>query len=163
MLIFSSCAIVQSVVKSTFPYTATVLILQSSKIGVEQSATGTASSFDQSVTKNGNNGKRVKDVHIVSAKLIAKDPSDFNIGNLVSVKVYLSKADGTGEVLVATRNDVLADAGRKIVLDIDNSSFLDELVHEGKMKTRMTYKLRNHIDVNAGMELILGLRANPGE
>ena len=163
ILVFCGCAVVQSAVKSTFPYTATILIPQSSKSGGELSVTGMASSFDQSVTKNGNNGDRIKDVKVVSAKLKSKDPSDFNLGNLASLKVYVSKADGTDELLVASRNDISPTAGNSIVLDIHNNTLLDEQVHEGKVKVRMVYRLRNAIDANATLKFVMGLRANPGE
>ena len=162
-LVFCGCAVVQSAVKSTFPYTATILIPQSSRAGIELSATGIASSFDQSVTKNGNNGDRIKDVKVVSAKLRSKDPSDFNIGNLASLKIYVSKADGAGELLVASRNDISPTAGNSIVLDIHNNTLLDEEVHQGKVKVRMTYRLRNAIAAGANLKFVLGLRANPGE
>ena len=129
VLILTSCAVVQSVVKSTFPYTAAIVIPRSLKVGAEQSVTGTASSFDQSVTRNGNNGDRIKDVKVVSAKLKAREPSDFNLGNLASLKVYVSKTDGTNEILVASRNDISPTAGSSIVLDIHNNALLDEQVH----------------------------------
>ena len=163
ILFFSSCAVVQSVVKSTFPYTAAIVIPQSSKVGRELSVTGTASSFDQSMTKNGNNGDRIKDVKVVSAMLKSKDPSDFNIGNIASLKVYVSKADGTDELLVASRSDISSTAGNSIVLDIHNNTLLDEQVHEGNVKVRVAYRLRNAIDANATLRFVLGLRANPGE
>jgi len=160
-LFFGSCAMMQSIIKSTFPYTTTVLIPKSSPVGVEQSVTAMATSFDQDFKKDGNNGEKVSDVRIVSAKLQSKDPTDFNIGNLVSVKVYMSKADGKDEVLVASRTDITPGAGNSIVLDIDNSSFLDQRVREPQIMIRMVYQLRNHIDVNANLHLVLGLSAYP--
>ena len=160
-LFFGSCAMMQSIIKSTFPYTTTVLIPQSSPVGVEQSVTAMATSFDQDFKKDGNNGEKVSDVRIVSAKLQSKDPTDFNIGNMVSVKVYMSKADGKDEVLVASRTDITPGAGNSIVLDIDNSNFLDQRVREPQIMIRMVYRLRNHIDVSANLHLVLGLSAYP--
>ena len=161
LLVLSSCAMVQSIVKSTFPYTTTLLIPKSSGVGVELSVTGMATSFDQDFTKTGNNGSKVSEVRIVSARLQSRDPTDFNIGNLVLAKIYMSKADGSDEVLVASRTDITAGVGNSLVLDIDNSSFLDQLVREREVKIRMVYKLRNHINVNAHVHVVLGLSAYP--
>src|SRR5580698_5002532 len=86
-LVLGSCAMMQSIVKSTFPYTTTLTIPKSSQVGVELSVTGMATSFDQDFKKDGNNADKVSEVRMVSAKLQSKDPTDFNIGNLASVKV----------------------------------------------------------------------------
>jgi hypothetical protein len=160
-LISGGCAVVQSIIKSTFPYTTNLAIPQSSQVGVELSVTAIATSYDQDFKKDGNNADKVSEVRIVSAKLESRDPSDFNIGNLAWVKVYLSKADGKDEVLVASRNDITPGVGNSMVLDIDNSNFLDEHVREPEVRIRMVYQLRNHIDVNASLHLILGLGAYP--
>lgn len=161
LLMLSGCAIMQSVVKSTFPYTTTVVVPQSSAVGVVLSATGAATSFDQNLKKDGNTADKVHEVHIVSASLQSKTPSDFNIGNLLWVKVYLSKADNTDEILVASRTDITPLVGNSIVLDVDNSNLLDEYVHEQKVNIRMVYQLRNHIDVNANLHLALGIGVFP--
>ena len=160
-LIFGGCAMMQSIVKSTFPYTTTVVIPKSSKTGEELSATGMATSFDQDFRKDGNNGAKVSEVRMVSARLESKDPSDFNIGNLTAVRVYMAKADGSEEVLVASRSDITPLVGNGLVLDIDNSAFLDQRVREPKVRIRMVYKLRNHIDTDASLHLVLGLGAYP--
>ena len=73
----------QSIVKSTFPYTTTLTIPKSSPVGVELSVTGMATSFDQDFKKDGNNADKVSEVRMVSARIESRDPSDFNIGNLV--------------------------------------------------------------------------------
>src|SRR5437588_4129966 len=91
---FSSCAMFQSIVKSSFPYTTTLVIPASSHAGNEYSAISMANSFDQNFTKTGNNGDRITLVRIISAKLMSTDPSDYNIGNLSAVRIYLSKEDG---------------------------------------------------------------------
>jgi len=161
ILVFASCAMMQSIVKSTFPYTTTVTIPKTDKPGEEHSATAMATSFDQDFRKDGNNGAKVSEVRMVSAKLESRDPSDFNIGNLSMVKVYMAKADGTDEVLVASRTDITAGVGNTMVLDIDNSSFLDQHVRQAQVKIRMVYKLRNAIQVSPSLHIILGLSAYP--
>jgi hypothetical protein len=159
----SSCAMMQSIVKSTFPYTTTVIIPPSSNIGAEQSVTGMATSFDQDFTKDGNNANKVNAVRIVSARLQSKAPSDFNIGNLKMIKVYMSKPNGEDEVLVASRTDITHDVGNSMVLDIDNSEFLDKLVREPEVKVRLLYRLRNAVDIPVNLHLILGLGAYPAD
>jgi hypothetical protein len=161
VLLSTGCAVMQSAIKSTFPYRATLVIPKTSQVGVELSVSSTATSFDQNVSKDGNPGDKIKQVRIISAKLQSKDPSDFNIGNLVSAKIYMSKTDGSEEVLVASRTDITSDVGNSIVLDIDNSNLLDKIISEPKVKIRMVYKLHNHIYVTANLRLVLGLSANP--
>jgi len=160
-LFLGSCAMMQSIIKSTFPYTTTVTVPQTSEIAVPLSVTGMATSFDQDFKKDGNNGDKVSEVRIVSAKLQSEDPSDFNIGNFSLIKVYMSKADGSDEVLVASRTDILSEVGNSMILDIDNSSFLDQRVREPNIKIRMEYKLRNHLHADASLHLVLGLSAYP--
>lgn len=163
ILVFGSCGMMQSIVKSTFPYTTTVTIPKASAVGKELSVTGDATSFDQDFSKDGNNASKVSEVRIVSARLISKERYEFNIGNLREVKIYVSKADGKDEVLVASRTDITAEVGNDLVLDIDNSNFLDERVREPNIRVRMVYKLRNAIDTDAKLHIVLGLGAFPAE
>jgi len=162
LLLLSSCSIWQSAVKSTFPYTTIITIPRTSADNVLLSASGTAKSFDQNFNKNGNNADKVKDVKIVSAKIESDDPADFNLGNLSVIKVYLSKTDGSEELLVASRTDITALVGNSLVLDIDNTKILDEQVNQPNVGIRMEYQLRDHIYVNAHLKVVLSLRANPG-
>src|SRR3569833_2849598 len=88
VITFSGCAMYQSAVKSSFPYTSTLVVPASSKAGSTGSAISTATSFDQNFGKS--NADRVKMVRIVSAKLMSTEPSDYNLGNLSEVSIYLS-------------------------------------------------------------------------
>jgi len=160
-LVLGSCAMMQSIVKSTFPYTTTLEIRKSSPVGVDVSVSGLANSFDQDFKKDGNNADKVSQVRMVSASLESREPTDFNIGNLSMVKIYMAKADSTDEVLVASRTDITPGVGNSMVLDIDNSNFLDQLVRQSSVRIRMVYKLRNPIDVNAHLHVVLGLGAFP--
>ncbi|WP_094568797.1 hypothetical protein [Mucilaginibacter xinganensis] len=160
-VLLSSCAMMQSIVKSTFPYTTTIVIPKTSKTGSELSVTSMATSFDQDFRKDGNNGAKISEVRMISAKLESKDPSDFNIGNLAMVKVYMAKADGSEEVLVASRSDITAGVGNTLVLDIDNSAFLDQRAREPQIRIKMVYKLRNRISNDVSLHVVLGLGAYP--
>lgn len=151
----------QSIVKSSFPYTATIVIPASSHTGNEYSAISVANSFDQNFSKSGNNGDRVTLVRIISAKLMSIEPSDYNIGNLYAVKIYLSKEDGKDEILVASRDDIGAAVGNNVVLDIDNSHLLDELVREPNIRVRMAYKVRHGFKNDVSLHVVLGLACYP--
>ncbi|MGZ3764241.1 MAG: hypothetical protein ACXVB0_03025 [Mucilaginibacter sp.] len=156
-----SCAMFQSIIKSSFPYTTTLVIPASSHAGNDYSAISMATSFDQGFTRTGNNGDRITLVRIISAKLMSTEPSDYNIGNLSAVKIYLSKEDGKDEILVAQRNDIGANVGNNVVLDIDNSHMLDELVREPSIRVRMAYRVRKGFSSDASVHVVLGLAAYP--
>ncbi|WP_419700824.1 hypothetical protein [Mucilaginibacter sp. NFX135] len=161
ILFLGSCAMMQRVVKGTFPYTANMVIPASASISEPHTAISTANSFDQDFTKDGNNAGKISEVRISSAKLESKDPANYNIGNIASLRVYMAKADGSDEVMVAVRNDISATVGNSIVLDIDNSHFLDELVRQSSVRIRMVYKLRKAGDVDVSLKLSLGIGADP--
>jgi hypothetical protein len=161
LLFFGSCAMLQSVVKGTFPYTANMVIPASAKVNEPLSAISTGNSFDQDFTKDGNNAGRISEVRIISAKLQSSDPSDYNIGNIASVRVYMAKSDGSDEVMVAIRKDITANAGNGITLDIDNSHFLDALVRQPSVRIRMVYRLRKAVDTDVSLKVSLGIGSNP--
>jgi hypothetical protein len=159
--VISSCAMYQSLVKSSFPYTTTFTVPAIAQPGNEYSAISVATSFDQNFSKAGNNADKITLVRVISAKLMSQDPTDYNIGNLASVKIYLSKDDGKDEILVASRSDIGNNAGNNITLDIDNSKFLDELVREPNIRVRMAYKVRQPYKIDVNLHVVLGLAAYP--
>lgn len=159
LIALGGCAMYQSVVKSSFPYTSTLVVSASSKEGSMGSSSSTATSFDQNFGKN--NGDRIKMVRIVSAKLMSTEPADYNLGNLSEVRIYLSDNNGQDEVMVASRSDIGANVGNNVVLDIDNSHMLDELVREPQIRVRMAYKVRRSIKKDASVHVVLGLAAYP--
>ena len=163
LFIFSGCGMFESVVKSTFPYTTNLTIPTSAEPGKQYTAVNMATSYDQNFTKDGNNANHIGQVMVVSAKLRSTDPAGFNIGNLEYVKFYMSKHDGSDEVLVASRTDITKGVGNSMVLDIDNSNFLDQLVRQPDVRIRMVYKLRNGVDTDVTVKLILGLSAYPND
>ena len=157
----SSCAMYQSFIKSSFPYTTTLVIPASSQVGNVYSAVSLATSFDQNFKRNGDNGDKIVRVRVTSAKLMSVEPTDYNIGNLTSVKIYLSKPESNDEILVASRADISDSAGNNIILDIDNSQLLDELVREPGIRVRMEYKLRQTYKRDVSLHIIVGLNAYP--
>ena len=155
------CAMYQSAVKSSFPYTSTLVVPASSKAGSTGSAISMATSFDQNFGRN--NADRIKMVRIVSAKLMSTEPADYNLGNLSEVRIYLSDNEGQQEVMVASRSDIGANVGNDVVLDIDNSNMLDELVREPQIRVRMAYKVRKASKTDASVHVVLGLAAYPAQ
>lgn len=160
-IIVSACGMMQSFVKSTFPYTANITIPKTSVTDKSYAAVSLATSFDQNFSKSGNNGDRVSEVSLISAKLVSEEPARYNIGNVKSIRIYLSAEDGKDEILVATRTDITPDVGNTLVLDVDNSTFLDKLVRQPNIRIKMVYELRKKIDADVSLHLVLGLNAYP--
>ena len=154
------CGTVQKVIKSSFPYTATLTVPAAAKEDVEQTAISTAGSFDQKFTKNGNNANHLANVRVKSATLKATNPSSYNIGDIASVKIYLAKADGSDEVLVASRSDIGPNVGNGITLDIDNTASIDQHVRQPNVRIKMVYKLRKKADVDVSLRVVLDITAD---
>lgn len=158
-VVASSCATLQSIVKSTFPYTANLIVPASTETSRTFSATSQATSFDQIFTGSGSNTSQISQVRIASAKLEAINPSNQNLGVFKSVRIYL--LNGSNEVLVASRNDVSTTVGNSLVLDIDNSKFLDSYVKSGTVRVRMDYVLQNSLGVDLSVKASLGFNTSP--
>lgn len=155
----SSCSTLQSIVRSTFPYTATLIIPSSTNTGKSYSATSSASSFDQIFTGANSNTDQISQVRINSAKIEAVNPSNQKLGVFKSIKVYL--LNGSKEVMVASRNDVAPTVGNSLVLDIDNSQFLDSYLKTGTVRVRVDYVLQNNLAVDLSMRASLGFNTSP--
>ena len=159
--ILTGCAAVQSVVRSTFPYTATLLVPRSSATNSTLSATSQASSLDQIFTGQGSNTDAVKDIRIASAKIEATSPSSQNMGAFKSIRIYLSRGDSSSEIMVASRNDIGANVGSSIMLDIDNSRLLDDYIKGSTVRVRMEYVLRDALSVDLSLRASLGFSVAP--
>ena len=159
--IITACSTVQSIVRSTFPYTATLIVPASAKTNTSLSATSSASSFDQIFTGQGSNTSSVKEVRIASAKVEASNPSDQNLGVIKSMRLYISRGDGSSEVMVAQRSDISATVGRSLVLDIDNSRFLDDYIKGSTVRIRMEYELREGLNADVSVKASLGFSTAP--
>jgi hypothetical protein len=159
LFVFCGCGMFESVVKSTFPYTTNLTIPASSEPGKQYTALSMATSYDQNFTKDGNNANHIGQVMVVSARLRSTEPAGFNIGNLEYVKLYMAKHDGSDEILVASRTDITKEVGNSMILDIDNSNFLDQMVRQPDVRIRMVYKLRNAVESDVTVKFILGISA----
>ena len=159
--IISGCSTVQSLVRSTFPYTATLIVPASSKTNTTLSATSSASSFDQIFTGQGSNTNSVKEVRIASAKVDASNPSNQNLGVFKSIRLFISRGDGSSEIMVAQRRDVSSTVGNSLVLDIDNSRFLDEYIKGSTVRIRMEYELRDGLNTDVSVKASLGFSTVP--
>ncbi|HEY1009488.1 MAG TPA: hypothetical protein VGE58_05230, partial [Daejeonella sp.] len=144
-VIMTGCAAVQSIVRSSFPYTATLIVPAASQVNTTLSATSQASSFDQIFTGQGSNTDAIKDVRIASARLDATSPSGQNMGAFKSIRIYVSRGDSASEVLVASRDDIGTAVGNSIMLDIDNSRLLDDYIKSSTVRVRMEYVLRSSL------------------
>ena len=155
----SGCATVQSIIKSSFPYTATLVIPASSKANTTISATSIASSFDE-VFGNQNGNSYIKEVRIASARINASNPNTQSMGMFKSVKVFISNGN-SGEVMVASRNDVAENIGSSLVLDIDNSRFLDSYIKGNSLRIRAEYVLRNGVTTDVSVKAALSFSSSP--
>lgn len=159
--IISGCSTVQSLVRSTFPYTATLIVPASSKTNTTLSATSSASSFDQIFTGQGSNTNSVKEVRIASAKIDASNPANQNLGVFKSIRLFISRGDGSSEIMVAQRSDISSTVGNNLVLDIDNSRFLDEYIKGSTVRIRMEYQLRDGLNTDVSVKASLGFSTVP--
>jgi len=158
-LLLTGCGTVQSIIKSSFPYTANLVIPASSKSNTTISATSAASSFDE-IFGNQDGNNYIKDVRIASARLTAINPNDKSMGMFKSVKVFISNGD-SGEVMVASRNDVSENIGSYLVLDIDNSRFVDKYIRGSSLRIRMEYVLRNDLTTDVSVRTSLSFSSSP--
>lgn len=159
--ILTGCAAVQSIVRSTFPYTATLLVPASSRVNTSLSSTSQASSFDQIFTGQGSNTDAVKDIRIASAKIDASNPSSQNLGVFKSIRIYLSRGDSSSEVMVASRDDISSTVGSSIMLDVDTSRFLDDYIKGSTVRVRMVYVLRDALNTDVSLRASLGFSVAP--
>jgi hypothetical protein len=160
-VLLGGCAAVQSIVRSTFPYTATLLIPASGKINTTLSAASPASSFDQIFTGQGSNTTAIKDVHIASARLDATSPAGQSMSVFKTIRMYISRGDSAAEIMVASRDDIGASIGSSIMLDIDNSKLLDEYIKGSTVKVRMEYILRSELSADVSIKTSLGFSVAP--
>ena len=159
--IFAGCSAVQSILRSTFPYTATLVVPATSKINTEQSATSKASSFDQIFTGQASNTQSISDVRVASVKIDATSPSGQSLGVFKSVKIYISRGDSSKELLIATRNDIAITVGSSIMLDADSSLLVDNYIKGSTVRIRIEYVLKGAITSDINLKASLGLNVAP--
>ncbi|MES2828521.1 MAG: hypothetical protein V4687_10210 [Bacteroidota bacterium] len=159
IVVFAGCATVQSIIKSTFPYTANIIIPASGKSNTTISASSSATSIDQ-VFGNQNGTNYIKEVRIASAKLTAYNPVNTSLSMFKSIKLFISSGN-SGEIMVASRSDVQANIGSDLVLDIDNSRFLDSYVQGSSISVRLEYILRNNTTADVSVRTSLSFTSIP--
>ncbi len=159
--IFTGCSTVQSIIRSTFPYTAILVVPVTSKINTEQSATSQASSFDQIFTGQASNTKSIRDVRVATVKIDATSPSGQTLGVFKSFKIYISRGDSSKELLIASRNDVATTVGSSIMLDADSTLLVDNFIKGSTVRIRVEYVLRSAIASDINLKASLGLSVAP--
>lgn len=159
--VVTGCATVQSIIKSTFPYTAILTIPANTKSDAGQNATSTTSSFDE-IFGNQNGTDYVKNVRVASVRLDANNPGKQSLGIFKSVKLFVVNSKGS-EVMVASRSDVSENIGSNLVLDIDNSRFVDDYIRGSNLKVRMEYVLRNSLASDFSVRAAINFSASPNK
>ncbi|WP_419868857.1 hypothetical protein [Chryseobacterium sp. CT-SW4] len=153
-----SCGTVQSLVQNTFPYTANVLI--STGVPADKEVSSTATATNVQTWFGGNNNAKIKDVRISDAKVSVVSPSGGNLSSLKSIKVYIS-SNGTGERLVASRNNISANSS-SLNLDINSESgYLDEVVKSSGLTVRTVYELKNQTTSDMNLKVTLNFNSVP--
>lgn len=158
--LLTACGTMQSIVRSSIPYTSQLTVPASTQTGQSLTVVSTASSFDKIIFKNGNIN-RVNAVKVVSAELRSALPADFDLGHIQTLKVFMMKADESDAVLVASKDNVTADAGNIITLDVNNSGFLDRFIREPDIRIKMIYTLRSQIKASTSLLLVMSVNATP--
>jgi hypothetical protein len=153
----SACSAVQSVIRSTFPYTASLIIPKTDKIDTLLSVRSQASTLDQIITGYGSNTKAIKDVRLASLKIDANTPVGQSLGIFKSIKVYISRGDSSKELLIASRNEIAPSLGSSIMLDTDSTVFLDDFIKGSTVRIRLEYELRNSISNEINLKASLAL------
>jgi len=156
-----ACGTMQSLMLTSVPYTTPLTVTASSKTGQSFTAMGTATSFDKVIFKNGANVNKINAVKVVSAELRSALPADFDLGHIQTLKVYMLKADGSDAVLVASEDDIAADTDNVIMLDVNNSGFLDRFMRESDIRIKMIYTLRTGVKTDANLLLVMNFSATP--
>ncbi len=157
--IATGCATVQSIIKSTFPYTASIIIPANGRIGTAISATSAASSFDQ-IFGNQTGTNYIKEVRASSVRIDATNPSNQNLGIFSSIKIFLVNGSGS-EVMIASRNEVGQNIGNNLVLDVDNSRFLDDYIKGSNLRVRMEYVLRSGLNTDVSVRAAINFSSVP--
>ena len=160
-LILEGCAAVQSLVRSTFPYTATMSIPAGIKPGAIQSVSAMASSFDQILTGQASNTSAIKDVRLSSVRLDVSSPVSQSLRVFKSIKIYISRGDSYREHLIAASSDVPASTAGSLLLDADIKTLLDEYIKGSTVRLRMEYELREELATDITLKTSLSLDASP--
>lgn len=160
-LFLASCATVQSLLRSTFPYTSTMTIPANSKVQTVQSVSAIAAGFDQVLTGQTSNTSAIKDVRLLSVKLEINSPANQSLSVFKTVKIYIARGDSRKEHLIAASTEVPADAARSLLLDADTQTLLDEYIKGSTVKLRLEYELREQISTDIVIKTSLGLDASP--
>lgn len=159
--LLAACGTMQSIVRSTIPYTTALTVKASAQTGQNLTALGAATSFDNIIFKNGENTNRINAVKVISAELRSTLPADFDLGQIKTLKIFMMKADESTAVLVASKENIPADVGSLITLDANTSGFLDPFIRDADIRIKMIYTLRNQVKADANLLLVLNLSAMP--
>lgn len=150
----ASCSTVSSILQNTFPYTATVLVTAGSPANTTLSAV----SPSQSINQLTGSGANVKDIRVSNATLSVG--SNSSVGMFKSVKVYLS-ANGSNEILVASREDIPDNVGNSLSLDVSTSSTLDNMMKSGSVQQRLVYVLKQKPNADVSVKTSIGFSSVP--
>lgn len=127
--LISACTVSQSLAQSSPSYDATLTIQPSAETRKAIVSVSQETPFEQAFPTVDPKSKNRRLV-LSSVRIESADPGK-NISIFKSVKIYLSKADGSNEVLIASNTNVPLNAGSKLTVNLskqvasDNSQGVD--------------------------------------
>ena len=63
--------------------------------------------------------------------------------------------------MVASRSDVAENIGSNLVLDVDNSRFVDNYIKGNNLRIRMEYVLRNSLTSDVSVRAAINFSSSP--
>jgi hypothetical protein len=82
------------------------------------------------------------------------------MGVFKSVKMFISNGN-SGDVMIASRTDIAENIGSELILDIDNSRFLDKYIKGNELRVRMEYVLRKELGTDVSVKTSLSFSSSP--
>lgn len=154
MLFGYSCTVQKTTLKSSFGYSSLINIPESKNVDSPQSAKNVVINMAQLLGMQ-QTATRLTNATVTSAKIEVVNVKGQKLDIFKSVKLFL--ADENSEVMIGSKNDIPENIGNKLVLELDNTRFIDNYVKDGEMKFRLEYVLRKRtedgINVKASVEV----------
>jgi TonB-dependent SusC/RagA subfamily outer membrane receptor len=106
---------------NTFLYSEGLLIPASENIKSPMSAISAISNFDLIFSHGNSKIKRGTALTVNSAIVELNDPLKKNLGMFRSMKIYVSKGDGSNEILIASQSGISQNLGNSLILTLNKS------------------------------------------
>jgi TonB-dependent SusC/RagA subfamily outer membrane receptor len=128
--IITDCIAVKSIAQpKAISYNTSLIVFPSANVNKLMMTMSSISSFDQ-VFSNFDSGERnIKRSHIISARVKSNDP----LGMFKAMKIYLSRGDGSSEVLVASVSNIYPYTEDSLILNLNKNILEDRTIKSDKI------------------------------